>query len=144
VREHGSLYDADDTQMPDAFDARNTELIHASVDEDDRWLALPLGFTASLLSDPVVDDAVVDDADGGVGVDACNSEALIARRGSVADTPALCGSALVRIHQWALRAALHCVSHTRSSSSDGVVSLSRCARRNCRKCATIAQSAPTG
>jgi DNA polymerase III delta prime subunit len=125
VREHGSLYDADDTHMPDAFDARNTELIHASVDEDDRWLALPLGFTASLLSDPVVDDAVVDDVDGDIGVDACNSEALIARRGSVADTPALCGSALVRIHQWALRAVLHCVSRTtRSSSNDGVVSLS--------------------
>lgn len=126
VREHGSLYDADDTHMPDAFDARNTELIHAGVDEDDRWLALPLGFTASLRSDPVVDDAVVDDADGAIGAEACNSEALVARRGSVADTPALCGSALVRIHQWALRAAVQCVSRTRSSSNDddGVVSLS--------------------
>jgi hypothetical protein len=116
VRESGSLYDADDTHMPEAFDARNGSLVHASVDEDDRWLATPLGFTATLASEPIVSNADADDATeavfGGSAVAAADDDVAITRRGSVADTPALCGSALRHIHQWAVRAALRCVRET--------------------------------
>jgi hypothetical protein len=126
--QQGSLYDADDTHMPEAFDARNGTLVHASVDEDDRWLATPLGFTATFANEPIVTMAEGDDtsvAVCAVGGDVTDDDVTVVRRGSVADTPMLSGSALRHIHQWAVRAALYCVRQTiRPTSQDAVVSLS--------------------
>lgn len=114
VREACALFDVHDVHMPEAFDTRSTRRwTHASVDEDERWLAFPLGDSASVVSTVFYPDAGDDDeaaAAAASGGDDDSCRAPFSR--PVCDVAAGGGAALAQLHRWASSAALACLRRT--------------------------------
>jgi hypothetical protein len=126
TRELCTLYDAVDTHLPDAFDTRAARRLHANADEDDRWLATPLGASACVVAvstrSGADDGAAPSDEPAPVAASADELRAPFSRL--VCDQAPPGGLLLTHVHRWATLAAIECVRRTRGVGDDRVASLS--------------------
>jgi hypothetical protein len=126
TRELCTLYDAVDTHLPDAFNTRAARRLHANADEDDRWLATPLGASACVVAvstrSGADDGAPPSDELAPVAASADELRAPFSR--PVCDQAPPGGLLLTHVHRWATLAAIECVRRTRGVGDDRVASLS--------------------